>query len=183
MVKEPDPIAQLCKLVHKQELVAEKIVSIESTLNSIRDNLSAATSLQGASNARPQDDPGKTFIKGEPIYERLLRALEDMKAQIEERVRPVAEQVVQAEVERLRDLSERQKNALEECLTQIDQSILGCRNQVKTYREKCSDLVVLNQRLAKLGAEPVPIPEQIPAVNFEDVIKARVEGLHSEGKI
>jgi predicted nucleic acid-binding Zn-ribbon protein len=180
---EQEPIEPLRKLLHEQGKVADKIFSIESALNSIRDNLSAAVSKQGPSNARPQDDMGKTLTKEEPTYERLLWALEDMKAQIEERVRPVAEQVVQAEVERLRDLSEHQKNALEECLTQIDQSILGCRNHVNTYREKRSDLVMLNQRLAKLGAEPVPIPEEIPAADFEDVIRARVEGLHTEGKI
>jgi predicted nucleic acid-binding Zn-ribbon protein len=180
---EQEPIEPLRKLLHEQGKVADKIFSIESALNSIRDNLSAAASKQGPSKTRSQDDMGKTFIKEDPTYERLLRALEDMKAQIEERVRPVAEQVVQAEVERLRDLSERQKNALEECLTQIDQSILGCRNHVNAYREKCSDLVMLNQRLANLGAEPVPFPEQIPAADFEDVIRARVEGLHSEGKI
>ncbi len=125
----------------------------------------------------------ETLVKEEQFYDRLLRALEDMKAQIEDHVRPVAEQVVQAEVERLQDLSERHKNALEECLTQIDQSILGCQTHVNAYRERCSDLAMLNQRLAKLGAELLPIPENIPAANFEDVIKARVDGLHSEGKI
>jgi len=44
-------------------------------------------------------------MKEEQSYERLLRVLHDMQAQIEERVRPVAEQVVQAEVERLQNLS------------------------------------------------------------------------------
>ena len=122
-------------------------------------------------------------MQDERTYERLLRALEDMKTQIEDRVRPVAEQVVQAEVERLRNLSERHKDALANCLTQIDQSILGCRDHVNAYREKCSDLVTLNQRLAKLGAEPMPLPEQIPAANFEEIIRARVEGLQADGKI
>lgn len=180
---EQEPIEQPRKLVHKPGKVADKIVSIESTLNSIRDDLFAATSKQGPSKARPQDGMGKTLIKEEQTYERLLRALEDIKVQIEDRVRPVAEQVVQVEVARLRDLSELHINALAQCLTQIDRSILGCRDHVNAYREKCSDLVTLNQRLAKLGAEPVPLPEQIPAVNFEDIIRARVEGLQANGKI
>ena len=180
---EQEPIEQLRKLMHEPGKVADKIVSIESTLNSIRDNLFAAASKQGLSRARPQDDMGRTLLKEEPSYERLLRALEDMKTQIEDRVRPVAEQVVQAEVERLRALSQRHKDALAQCLTQIDRTILGCRDHVNAYRETCSDLVMLNERLAKLGAEPVPLPKQIPAANFEDVIRARVEGLEAEGKI
>ena len=45
-------------------------------------------------------------------YQRLLRTLHDMQAQIEERVRPVAEQAVQAEIERLRSLSEQQRSIL-----------------------------------------------------------------------
>ena len=127
----------------------------------------------------------ENLIKEEQTYVRMLRALEDRKAQIEERVWPVpvAEQVVQAEVERLRDLSERHKNALEECLTQVDESILGCRAHVNAYRQKRSDLAVVNQRLVKLGAEPVPFPEEITAADLKDIIRARVEGLYSEGKI
>lgn len=125
----------------------------------------------------------ENLIKEEQTYVRMLRALEDRKAQIEERVWPVAEQVVQAEVERLRDLSERHKSALAECLTQIDRSILDCRTHVNMYRERRSDLAIVIQRLAKLGAEPMPFPEEISAANFEDIIEARVAGLHSEGKI
>jgi len=180
---EPEPIEHLRKQMHAPGQVADKIVSIESTLNSIRDHLSAAASKRGPSKAQPREDAGKTLVTEEQTYERLLRALEDMKTQIEDRVRPVAEQVVQAEVERLRYLSEHHKNALEQCLTQIDRSILGCRDHVNAYREKRSDLMMLNQRLAKLGAEPVPFPEQIPVANVEELIRARVEGLATEGKI
>ena len=180
---EQKPTEQLRELLHEQGKVTEKFASLESALNSIRENLSAASSLQGINNAVPHVVMGEHSMKEEPTYERLFRALEDMKAQIEERVRPLAEQVVQAEVERLRDLSQRQKNALEECLTQIDRSILGCRTHVNAYRERRSDLTVVNQQLAKLGAEPMPFPQEISATNFEDIIKARVTGLHSEGKI
>ena len=163
--------------------MTEKFASVESALNSIRENLSAASSPQGMNDTGPHVCMRENWIKEEQTHERLFRALEDMKAQIEERVRPVAEQVVQAEVERLRDLSERHKNALAECLTQIDRSILGCRTHVNAYRERRSDLAIVIQRLAKLGAEPMPFPEEISAANFEDIIRARMAGLHSEGKI
>jgi len=180
---EQKPTEQLRELLHQQGKVTEKFASLESALNSIRENLSAASSPKGMNNTVPHVGMTENSVKEEQIYERFFRALEDMKVQIEERVRLVVEQVVQAEVERLRDLSQRQKNALEECLTQIDRSILGCRTHVNAYRERRSDLAVVNQQLAKLGAEPMPFPEEISAANVEDIIKARVAGLHSEGQI
>lgn len=179
---ERQPTRPLYEPQQERGNVTDKIVSIEAALNSIRDHLCAATARPVKSDARPQDASGKFFAQEEGSYRRLFRALEDMRVQLEHHVRPVAEQVVQAEVERLRDLSKHHKEALQECLSKIDQSILGCRNQVNAYRDTCSDLVDLNARLAKLGVDPVPIPQHIPVANFEDVIKARVEELQSKGK-
>src|SRR6266478_3233083 len=106
-----------------------------------------------------------------------------VQAQIEERVRPVAEQVVQVEVERLQSLLMHQKSILNDCLALIDQTILDCRIQMEEYRQTRSALLVLNQRLADLGAEPVAAPDHFPTENLGDLILARLEGLRSEGKI
>ncbi len=122
-------------------------------------------------------------MREEQTYERLLRVLHDMQAQIEERVRPVAEQVVQVEVERLQSLSMHQKSILNDCLALIDQTILDCRIQMEEYRQTRSALLVLNQRLADLGAEPVAAPDHFPTENLGDLILARLEGLRSERKI
>ena len=122
-------------------------------------------------------------MREEQTYERLLRVLHDMQAQIEERVRPVAEQVVQVEVERLQSLSMHQKSILNDCLALIDQTILDCRIQMEEYRQTRSALLVLNQRLADLGAEPVAVPDHFPTENLGDLILARLEGLRSQGKI
>jgi|SRR6266478_2326 len=119
----------------------------------------------------------------EQTYERLLRVLHDVQAQIEERVRPVAEQVVQVEVERRQSLLMHQKSILNDCLALIDQTILDCRIQMEEYRQTRSALLVLNQRLADLGAEPVAAPDHFPTENLGDLILARLEGLRSEGKI
>ena len=125
----------------------------------------------------------KDLMKEEQTYERLLRVLHDMQAQIEERVRPVAEQAVQAEVERLQSLSMQQKSLLNDCLTLIDQTILDCRNQMEEYRQTRSALSMLNQRIADLGAEPVAVPDYFPTESLGDLILARLEGLRAEGKI
>jgi hypothetical protein len=122
------------------------------------------------------------LVKEEHNYERLLEALRDMQAQIEERVRPVAEQVVQAEIARLRSLSEDHRSALSNCLAQIDETILSCRAQMDQYQQRRSDLAAVNERLRKLGAHSESPPD-LPAENLKDLILARVERLRADGKL
>jgi hypothetical protein len=122
-------------------------------------------------------------MKEEQACERLMRTLHEMQTQIEEGVTPVAEQVVQREVERLRSQSGQEKSILQECLAHIDQSILNCRAQIDEYRQMRSDLVALNERLANLGAESVMVPDLFPAENLADMILARLQGLRAKGKI
>lgn len=122
-------------------------------------------------------------MKEEQAYARLMRALHEMQTQIEEGVRPVTLQVVQQDVERLRSQSEQQRSILQDCLAQIDQSILNCRSQMDEYRQTRSDLVALNERLANLGAEPAAMPHHFPAENLGDLILARLQGLRAKGKI
>ena len=122
-------------------------------------------------------------MKEEPGYERLMRAVGDMQAQIDGEGRPIVEQFAQTEVERLRSLSEQQKSILQDCLAHIDQSILNCRVRVDEYRQTRSDLLALNERLANLGAKPVTIPDYSPAENLGDLMLARLQGLRAKGKI
>jgi hypothetical protein len=180
---ELEPIEQLRRLLHERRQVAEKISSVESTLAYIRNNLSTVLAREYLHRAGAAIDLREDLMKEEQSYERLLQALHDFQAQIEERVRPVAEQVVQAEVARLRELSERHQMALKDCLDQIDQNILRCRVHMDEYQQRSSDLAAVNERLAKLGAEPVSVPEDFPVRNLGDVIRLRVDGLRTEGKI
>jgi len=122
-------------------------------------------------------------LEADQVYQRLLRAFQDIQAQIQERVRPVAELAVQAEIDRLRSLSEQQKSILTDRLAQIDQSIMKCRNQIDEYRQVRSNLAELNERLTRLGAEPVLVPDFFSTENLGEVVLARIEGLRAEGKI
>ncbi len=180
---EPQPIEQLYSVLCERGKVAEKIISVETALGIIRRSLSTAIAHQYVHTAHPSIEIREDLMKEEQTYERLLQALHDMQAQIEERVRPVAEQVVQAEVERLRDLSERHRSALQDSLAHIDESILNCRSHIDRYRQRRSDLTALNERLTKLGVDPTPIPDSLPEANLSDIIRARVDGLRTEGKI
>jgi hypothetical protein len=122
-------------------------------------------------------------MKEEQAHERLLQALDDMQAQIDGYNRPVAKQAIQAGVERLRNLAEQRKSILNDCLMRIDRTILDCQSQMDEYRQRRSELAALNERLACLGAEPMPIPDHLPAETLEDLILARVQELRLEGKI
>jgi len=119
----------------------------------------------------------------EQSYERMLQALKEMQSQIEERVRPVIDQVVQVEIDRLHTLAEQHQGHLKECLARIDKSLLSCQDHLHKYRQARSDLLLLNQRLADLGAQPGTIPDDVPSETLSDIMAARQEGLKLAGKI
>jgi uncharacterized protein YaiL (DUF2058 family) len=179
---QPGPVEQLYGLLHERKTLADKITGVQATVQSLKSKLSSVIAEQylhnGVATGFRED-----LMKEEQSYERLLQALHDMQVQIEARLRPVAEQVVQAEVERLRSLSEQQKTTLIDCVAHIDQNILNCRKQMNEYRQTRSDLALLNERLSSLGADPVAIPDSFPTENLADVILARMQGLRAEGKI
>jgi DNA repair exonuclease SbcCD ATPase subunit len=179
----PQAIEQLHELLSEQAKVAEKITGVSAALGHVRQNLSTALAQQYLHTLQAGVEFREDLMKEEQTYERLLQALHDMQAQIEERVRPVAEQVIQAEVERLRQLSEDHRTALQDSLAHIDANILSCRSYVDQYHQKRSDLAAVNERLSRLGADPAPIPDGLPEQNLGDIIRARVEGLRMEGKI
>jgi DNA repair exonuclease SbcCD ATPase subunit len=122
-------------------------------------------------------------MKEDQTHERLLQALGEIQARMESPVQPVAKQVIQAEVERLRNLSEQRKSILKDCLMRIDRTILDCQSQMEEYRQRRSDLAALNEQLASLGAEPVPMPNHFPAETLGELILARMHRLRVEGKI
>ena len=122
-------------------------------------------------------------MKEEPADQRLMRTPQEVHAQIDERVRPVAEQVLQKELERLRSESQHQKSILQDCLTHIDKSILNCQAQLDEYRQTHSDLVAINERLANLGAGPVAIPDHFPSADLGDLILERLEAMRAKAKI
>lgn len=177
---DPDPIKQLQNLLDDPGKVLEKISSIHSALDSIKSNppqSSGAESMASPAGQRrgaPTDDP---------VFGRLLQALRDMQAQIEERIRPVAQEMVRYEVARLRDQSDEHQSALKECLAQVDQNILNCFARMDEYQRRRADLSALNLRLANLGAAPEPLPPTLALDNTAESIVARLEGLRLAGKL
>ncbi len=121
--------------------------------------------------------------KREETYERLLQALLDMKNEIQTRIRPLEDHIVQARIECLKEVFERQNNRLGDCLDSLDQKILDCRMHIEDYKRIYTDLDALNDRLSRLGAESLPISISLPSTDIGDVIRQRIEDLKLQGRI
>jgi hypothetical protein len=176
---DSDPIKQLQGLLDDPGKVLEKISSIHSALDSIKTNLPQSAGAETIVGQAQR--PGA--LPDDPVFGRLLQALRDMQAQIEERIQPIAQEMVRYEVARLRDQSDEHQSALKECLAQIDQNILNCLARMDEYQRRCADLSALNLRLTDLGAVPEPLSPRIAIDNAADNIVARLDGLRLTGKI
>ena len=118
----------------------ETISSIHSPLDFLRTHpVEGTTEL----NAAPIPDAPTTSFPDDPVYRRFLKALHEMQRQIDERIRPLAQQVGQYKMVRLRDHSDDQQNALKECLAKIDQSILDCLSRMDECQSHCADLTAI----------------------------------------
>jgi regulator of replication initiation timing len=178
-VEDLDPIKQLQSLIEDRSKVLEKISGIHSALDSIIKTTNSIPSPQAVLAAENKSSQ----IPEDRLYNRLLQTLHDMQAQIEERVRPLAQQTVEIEVARLREMSNQDQTALLECLERIDQCILSCMERVGEYQKRHSELTRLNQRLTTLGAEPQPLPDLWPAQDPGETIRFRLEELRRQGKL
>ncbi|MGH7888476.1 MAG: hypothetical protein ACREPG_11450 [Candidatus Binatia bacterium] len=177
-----DPIKQLQKLLEDRGKVLEKISSIHSALGSLKTDSAApepetppALAVQPQTTANPFSD--------DRAYSRLLHSLRDMQAQIEERVRPLARQVVDFEVARLREQAGHDHATLNACLAQIDQCLMNCVGQIDENQTKHALLISLNERIANLAAAPEPLPDTFSMQYLDTAMQARVEGLRQQGKL
>ncbi|MBM2805105.1 MAG: hypothetical protein HW419_2998 [Deltaproteobacteria bacterium] len=173
-----DPIKQLQSLLDDRSKVLEKISSIHSILGSVKPTESGAPAP-----ATPTAGTTSEQTSAEFAYSRLQRALHDMQKQIEQRMQPLARQIVESEVARLREQSGHDQTALNECLAQINQCILACIDRMDQYQKRYNVLTGLNQRLERLGAPSEPVPEYLPAQDFSDTIQSRVNLLRHQAKL
>ena len=182
-MEDLDPIKQLQSLIDDRGKVLEKISSIHSALGSIIDSTGSTPPAPQAPEAVPTRQDKSIQVAEDRLYDRLVQTLHDMQAQIEERVRPLAQQTVEVEIQRLREQSKQNQTALVECLARIDQGILSCIDRIGEYQSGHAELLKLNQRLATLGADPQPLPDHWPTQNASEMIHFRLEELRLKGKI
>ena len=122
-------------------------------------------------------------MREEQSYERLLQALQDMKSEIAKQIRPVEEQIIQANVDHLRQTFSQESRRLAKCLEEIDDNILACRQYLQDYDRIRSSLYSLNEKLIQLGADSIQVPDGLPNSNLGEIIHQRIDHLRSLGKI
>jgi len=173
-----DPIQQLQRLLDDRSKVLEKISGIHSVLGSLGVNEPSRPDP-----AAPLTETAPQPSRDDQVYGRLQLALRDMQSQIEQRIQPIARQVVELKVARLREQSAQDQTALNECLAKIDRCILSCVDWMDEYQKRHDLLTTLNQRLTSLGAPPEPIPEYVFVASLSDTIASRLKLLHDHVKL
>ena len=167
---DQDPIKQLQSFLDERGGVLEKITSIHSTLGSLCGALPASLTLQSGASA--SFDAAATVV--EAHYRRSLQVLQEMQRQIDQRVRPAAQMVVQNQVDQLRGQGDQKMAALRDCLGHIDRSVLQCLAGLDEYQNRYADLDTLHKNLTGLGASPEPLPAKISVEQLSEMISARL---------
>ena len=175
---DQDPIKQLQSFLDERGNVLEKITSIHSTLSSLRGDSPPSLALQSA-HVAPM---GAAVTVVDAHYHRLLQALQEMQIQIEQRVRPAVQKVVQNQVDLIRGQSDEKIAALRDCLGQIDRSVLQCLAGLDEYQKRYADLDTLNKNLAGLGVSTEPLPDKLSAEHLSETISARLTQLSQKGR-
>ena len=177
------PVERLAKLLSDAAQVDEKIHDAMDALMLIKKRVSESLAQRYVAMKDYRFQMPEDLMKEEQSYERLLQALQEMKAEIAKQIRPVEEQIIHANVEHLRQTFNQEGRRLNKCLEEIDDNILACRQYLQDYERIRSSLHALNEKLSQLGTEAIQVPEGLPSADLGDIVRQRIEHLRSLGKI
>lgn len=177
------PVEKLAKLLADSAHLDEKIHDAEDALKLIKKRVSEFLAQRYVAMKDYRFQMPEDLMKEEQSYERLLQALQDMKAEIAKQIRPVEEQIIQANVEHLRLTFNQESRRLNKCLDEIDDNILACRQYLLDYDRIRSSLHSLNEKLCQLGADAIQVPDGLPSADLGETVGRRIDHLRSEGKI
>ena len=177
-----DSVGTLAKLMADEALAEEKIqasqVALAAVKKKISESLVRSYITHGPNISMPED-----LMSQEQYYERLLLALEEMKRDLAQKIRPLQLQIVEANREYLRETFDSNIRRLYRCLEKIDEKTLACRQHLEEYNSIRSELRNLNDKLEQLGAAPVDLPSGPGSSDLGEMVISRVEHLKSLGKI
>ena len=177
------PVETLAKLLADATRVDEKIYDVTTALSLIKKRVSESLAQHYVAMKDYRFQMPEDLMKEEQSYERLLQALQDMKAEIAKQIRPVEEQIIQANVDHLRQTFNQESRRLNKCLEEIDDNILACRQYLQDYDRIRSSLHALNEKLCQLGADAIQVPDGLPSADLGDTVGRRIDHLRSQGKI
>jgi chromosome segregation ATPase len=183
MTISPRPVEHLAKLLADEARLDEKIRETRAALTFVQKRVSESMAQHFMTMAEPRIKMPEDLMREEQSYERLLQALQDMKSEITKQIRPVEEQIIQANVDHLRQSFSQESRRLAKCLEEIDDNILACRQYLQDYERIRSGLQSLNEKLSQLGADSLQIADGLPTVDLGEIIRQRIDHLRSQGKI
>jgi chromosome segregation ATPase len=177
------PVELLAKLLADEARLEKKIRETRAALTLIQKRVSECMAHHYIAMNQPRILMPEDLMREEQSYERLLQALQDMKSEITKQIRPVEEQIIQANVEHLRQSFGEESQRLAKCLDEIDDNILACRQYLQDYDRIRSGLQSLNEKLAQLGADSLQVADGLPTTDLGEIIRERIDHLRSQGKI
>ena len=177
------PVEHLAKLLAEEARLDKKIREARAVLTLVQKRVSECMARHYIAMKQPRIMMPEDLMREEQSYERLLQALQDMKSEITKQIRPVEEQIIQANVEHLRQSFGEESRRLAKCLEEIDDNILACRQYLQDYERIRSGLQSLNEKLAQLGAESLQVADGLPTTDLGEIIRERIDHLRSQGKI
>jgi chromosome segregation ATPase len=165
-----------------EALAVEKIhasqVALAAVKKKISESLVQSYITHGTNINMPED-----LMSQEQYYERLLLALDEMKRDLAQKIRPLELQIIEANREYLRETIDLHTRRLNRCLEKIDEKTLACRQHLEEYNSIRSELQSLNDKLSQLGAAPQDLPGVPTGGDLSEMILLRLEYLKSHGKI
>ncbi len=176
-----EPIEELARLLSDEKRLDEEILATQAVLSRIKKKISESLVHHYINRTEGADPIEEDLMKREQANDRLLQALLDMKKEIQTRIRPIEEQIVQASVENIKESFDQKIKMLSDSLTAIDKKILDCLPHLQDYKQIQLELTTLNEKLSRLGEEPLSIPNSIPIEDFEGTIRHRIEYLKMRG--
>ncbi len=183
MTLAPSPVEKLVKLLADDARLDERIRDTQAALTLVKRRVSESLAHHYISMREPRIQMPEDLMREEQSYERLLQALQDMKSEIAKQIRPVEEQIIQANVDHLRQTFSQESRKLAKCLEEIDDNIMACRQYLHDYDRIRSSLYSLNEKLIQLGAESIQVPDGLPTSDLGEIIRQRIDHLRSLGKI
>jgi hypothetical protein len=173
---DQDPIKQLQSFLNDRGNVLERISGIHAMLDSLKAPVSSGANTETLPHTAPAAAP-----PSENPYDRPVHMLREIQAQIENQVRPLAQQAIDLEVERLRGRAAIDQGEFRACLDRIDQCVSACIERAHEYQREHAELARFNERFTALVEIAEPLPE-CPS-NITDIINSRLELLRRQQRL
>ncbi len=178
-----DPVEQLVKLLADDQRIDERVHATQAALALAKRRVSEALAQHYIASGEPRIPLPEDLMKEEQSYERLLQALQEMKSEIANQIRPVEQQIIQANIDHLRQSFSQESRRLSKCLEEIDDNILACRQYLQDYERIRSGLGMLNEKLIQLGVESIAVPNGLATTDLGEIVRQRIDHLRLQGKI